>query len=179
MTHDSWDAALRLYAWNLQYAKALVEDLSAAQCTQSGGPGLENHPAWTIGHLVTGSDLLAEDLGLERVLPEGWQELFERRGPGDPRLPDSDPEVYPPMKDLLDELERQHLRVQGAWREKLEDISKSGQSLNDPVEWRYCDSLPTLGDVTLFLAISREAMHLGQLAAWRRARGLASGLASL
>jgi hypothetical protein len=173
------ESALRLYAWNLQYAKALVEDLSEAQWTEPGGPGLENHPAWTMGHLVTGSDLLAEDLGLERDLPQGWRELFERRGPGDPRLPDPDAAAYPPMKELLAELERQHLKVEGAWREKLDKEAQGGTELAAPLKWRYCDALPTLGDATLFLAISHEAMHLGQLASWRRARGLPSALNSI
>ena len=50
-------------------ARALVADLTPAQCTEPGGPGLENHPAWTIGHLVSGADILAEDLGLERDMP--------------------------------------------------------------------------------------------------------------
>ena len=99
------ESAIRLYAWNLKYARALVADLSADQCTESGGAGLENHPAWTIGHLVSASDMLAEDLGLERDLPEGWRELFERRGPGDPRLPNAERNKYPSMAELLSELE--------------------------------------------------------------------------
>ena len=46
------------------------------------------------------------DLGLERDLPDGWRELFERRGPGDPRLPDPQRDRYPPMNELLDEVRR-------------------------------------------------------------------------
>lgn len=170
------EEAIRIYAWNLQYAKALVADLSDAQCTEGGGPGLENHPAWTIGHLVTGSDLLAEDLGLERDLPPGWQELFERRGPGDPRLPDADPGTYPPMRELLAELERQHRRVERIWRRRLDEGGSGSHALSGPCRWRFGDALPTLGDAVGFLAVSHEAMHLGQLAAWRRARGLPSAL---
>lgn len=173
------ETALRLYAWNLEYARALVADLAPTQCTQACGPGLENHPAWTIGHLVTGSDLLAADLGLARELPTGWQELFERRGPGDPRLPVADPDAYPPMEELLDELARQHRRVEMVWREKLEARSPSGPALSAPFAWRFAGALPTLGDAALFLAISHEAMHLGQLAAWRRAQGLPSALEAL
>lgn len=173
------EAILRLYAWNLEYARALVADLTDAQCTEPGGPGLENHPAWTIGHLVTGADILAEDLGLERDLPEGWSELFERRGPGDPRLPTADPGAYPPMAELLTELERQHRRVARIWRKKLSGADGEEPRLSDPLVWRYGQALPALGDAALFLAISHEAMHLGQLAAWRRARGLPSAMAAL
>lgn len=170
------ESAIRLYAWNLDYAKGLVEDISAEQCTESMGPGLENHPAWTIGHLVTGSDLLAFDLGLERDLPVGWQDLFERQGPGDPRLPNADRSVYPPMEALILELERQHARVEDQWRKMLAEDAEAGQRLEAPLDWRYCKSLPTLSDAVVFLAVSHESMHLGQLAAWRRAVGLPSAL---
>lgn len=173
------ESAIRLFAWNLSYAKALVEDLSSDQETESLGPGLENHPAWTIGHLVTGSDILAVDLGQKSDLPAGWRDLFQRRGPGDSRLPDTDPDVYPPMEALIAELGRQHARVDRAWRAKLATEGPDNSELETPFEWRFGDALPTLGDVTLFLAVSHEAMHLGQLAAWRRAEGLPSALATL
>jgi len=173
------ESAIRLYAWNLKYAHVLVADLSQAQCTQSCGPGHENHPAWTIGHLVTGSDILAEDLGLERQSPDGWRELFERRGPGDPRLPTLERSAYPPMNVLLAEFERQHVRVENAWRAMLAAAHSADSILTAPLAWRFDDALPTLSDAVVFLAVSHEAMHLGQLAAWRRACGLPSALNSL
>jgi uncharacterized damage-inducible protein DinB len=123
--------------------------------------------------------MLAEDLGLERDLSEEWRELFERRGPGDPRLPDPARDAYPPMETLLAELERQHSRVERAWRDKLANGGASGTELEASIDWRFGDALPTLSDATVFLAVSHEAMHLGQLAAWRRARGLPSALNSL
>ncbi|MCP4291351.1 MAG: DinB family protein [bacterium] len=170
------ESSLRLYAWNLLYANALVSDLSESQCRTPAGPGLENHPSWTIGHLVSGSDILAEDLGMERNIPKGWQDLFERRGPGDPRLPNPNAEIYPQMNELKAELERQHQRVETAWRAKLLNEDCKNTELATPLAWRYSSALPTLGDATLFLAISHEAMHLGQLAAWRRALDLPSAL---
>ena len=56
------------FAWNLRYAEELVSDLTDEEWCKPGGPGLENHPAWTLGHLVSGADILAEDLGLEREM---------------------------------------------------------------------------------------------------------------
>lgn len=174
MSDDSnQDTVLRAYAWNLRYAQQLTADLSVDQWTRHGGPGLENHATWTIGHLVTGSDMLAEDLGLERDLPESWRQLFERRGPGDPRLPELDPNAYPPLPEILRELQRQHERVDRAWR------ALEPPRLTTPFEWRFHGYLPTLADAALFLAVTHEAMHLGQLAAWRRALGLPSSLAAL
>ncbi|MEZ5064964.1 MAG: DinB family protein [bacterium] len=167
------DVSLRAYAWNLRYAEALTSDLEPESWTRGAGPGLENHATWTIGHLVTGSDLLAEDLGLAREVSEEWRHLFERRGPGDPRLPDPDPAAYPALPDVVRELRRQHERVADAWR-RLDEARLAGR-----VEWRFAGELPTLADLGLFMAVTHEAMHLGQLAAWRRALGLPSALAAL
>ena len=68
-----FDNALRAYAWNLRYADALAEDVPDELATTGAGPGLENHAAWTLGHLVTGSAILAEDLGQARDLPGGME----------------------------------------------------------------------------------------------------------
>jgi hypothetical protein len=170
---ESVEGALRLYAWNLRYAEALATDVPAELWAASGGPGLENHPAWTLGHLVTGSDSLAEDLGLPRDVPDGWNDLFLRRGPSDLRRPPSGDGIYPGPDELLAELRRQHERVAGAWR------AASDAALRAPLEWRFDGDLPTLADAALFLAIAHETMHLGQLACWRRHHGLPSALAAM
>ena len=169
----SRDPALQAYAWNLRYARELVSDLAPEQWTVSPGPGHENHPAWTLGHLVTGSDLLAEDLGLEREVSLEWRDAFERRGPGDPRLPDADPTAYPSGESILAELERQHARVAERW------ATMPDSELDAPCHWRFGSDLPTVRGVALFLAVSHEALHLGQLAGWRRALGLPSALARM
>jgi len=167
------DPALRAYAWNLLYAEAMAADLDAARATTPGGPGLENHPAWTLGHLVTGANLLAQDLGLPDDLPDGWRDTFQRRGPGDPRLPTDDAGAYPPVADLLAELRRQHERVADAWRAVPADRWTQRE------DWAFGGDLPTFADSCLFMAVTHEALHLGQLAAWRRAHGLPSALHAL
>ncbi|MHC4954132.1 MAG: DinB family protein [Planctomycetota bacterium] len=161
------------FAWNLRYAEDLVSDLTDAESCEPAGPGLENHPAWTLGHLVSGADLLAEDLGLEREMSPRWRELFERRGPGDPRMPDPDPASYPPIRELIGELRRQHERIARQW------LALSDEELAAPEEWRFDGEFPTTGGAALFMAVTHEALHLGQLAAWRRARGLPSALARM
>ena len=164
---------LAAFAWNLRYAEELVSDLTDEAWCEPAGPGLENHPAWTLGHLVSGADMLAEDLGLEREMPPGWRELFERRGPGDPRQPDPDPARYPPIEEVIAELRRQHERIAHRWHEM------SDAELAAPLEWRFDGEFPTTGGAALFLAVTHEALHIGQLAAWRRARGLPSALARM
>ena len=64
------------YDLNLAYAQKLVEDVSAEQMTALPTIGLVNHPAFTLGHLVSGAALLAEDLGAPLVMPVGWDLLF-------------------------------------------------------------------------------------------------------
>jgi hypothetical protein len=164
------DSVLRAYRWNLRYAEALVADLCGEDAVEPGPPGLENHPAWTLGHLVTGANLLAESLGLEDDLPDGWRELFERRGPGDPRVPEADAARYPPLDALLAELRRQHERVERAWRERDAAFWAATE------DWAFGRELPTNADSSIFMELTHEALHLGQLAAWRRARGLPSAL---
>jgi hypothetical protein len=164
---------LRIYRFQLDYAGRLVADVPADWMTRSPGPGHENHPAFVLGHLVTAAAIVAEDLGLDRDLPAGWSELFERRGPGDPRLPADDPAAYPSREELLGELARQHARV----AEALEALPAA--RLEEPLTWRFDGWMPRLGDALTFLVTTHEAGHLGQLAAWRRAMGLPSAMGGL
>lgn len=167
------EAIIKQYDFNLVYAKALVADLSEGQMTTTPTKGLDNHPAWTIGHLVSGSVNLAEDLGAELTMPDGWVELFVRQGPGDPRKPNSDRSKYPSKELLISELENQHNKV----KHLLRNIDEN--KLKEPLTWRFSNFMPTLRDVITFMCVNHESMHLGQLAAWRRAMGLESALASI
>jgi hypothetical protein len=161
------------YDFNLSYAKKLVEDLSDEQMTFTPSGGLDNHPAFTLGHLVSGSAMLAEDLGEIFEMPDNWAELFLRKGPGDPRRPDPDRSKYPSKEILLSELQNQHEKVKSI----LNNIDKN--KLNEKLMWRFSKLMPTLFDNVIFMCITHEAMHLGQLAAWRRAMNLSSALGSL
>ena len=167
------ESIIKQYDFNLKYAQALVEDLSEDQMTILPAKGLENHPAWTLGHLVSGSAGLAVDLGDLFTMPDGWEEIFLRKGPGDPRKPDTDKSKYPTKQQLLSELEKQHNKVK-----KLLAACDSS-SLDKRIKWRFNNHMPTLRDVVIFMCTTHEAMHLGQLAAWRRAMNLPSALATL
>lgn len=160
------------YRFGLRYAGALTVGVPAERESQSLGPGLENHPVWILGHLCTGAAILAEDLGGRNSLDPQWREMFERRGPSDERRPSEDA-AYPTLAETLAELGRQH----GYVEELLMRFPKS--RLQERTEWRLADDLPTMADVITFLAITHEALHLGQFAAWRRGAGLPSALATL
>lgn len=167
------ETIIKQYDFNLKYAIALVQDLSDDQMTTVPLNGLENHPAFTLGHLISGSAGLAEDLGAKFEMPDKWANLFLRKGPGDPRKPDSDKSKYPSKHLLLNELDDQHNKV----KKLLSHIDNN--DLNKKFTWRFSSYMPTLMDLIVFMCINHEAMHLGQLAAWRRAMGLTSGLATL
>ena len=167
------DQVLRPYRFNLTYAKDLVADVSADLLYHSPGPGLENHPGFTLGHLVTGSAMVADHLGGAYDIPEGWDEMFRRNGPGDPRLPEFSTTNLPSSEELLTELERQHAIVEALI------LKAPAERFERPVEWRFGSIFPTDGDMLTFMCVTHEAMHLAQVAAWRRAMGLPSSLGRL
>jgi len=161
----------RIYRFQLAYAERLVEDVPEKWMARPAGAGLENHPAFTLGHLISGTSLAAGMLGVEASMPDGWREIFERKGPGDPRMPAET--EYPSKAELLAELARQHRLLDDA-------LAAAGpEKLAEPCEWRFCGWLPTVGDCLAFLCTWHEANHLGQLAAWRRAMNLPSALGAM
>lgn len=164
---------LKQYHFNMQFAERLVEDIPQELMSKQAGDGLENHPSFTLGHLATASAMTAEDLGSTYVIPDGWKNLFQRKGPGDPRKPDPDAASYPSKKMLLDELKRQHQKV-------IEALTLADDAfLLNSCKWRFDTFFPTILDLATFMCISHESMHLSQLSAWRRAMGFPSALARL
>ena len=164
---------LNSYAFNLKYANALVADVEDKWMTHSPAKGIENHPAFTLGHLASAGALTVKYLGGSYDFDQDWERIFKRNGPGDPRLPEPNSDVYPSKEDLLRELAKQH--------QKVEELITSLQDdrFDHPAKWRYTSHMPTLGDLLYFMCITHEAMHLGQLACWRRAMNLPSALAKL
>lgn len=159
--------------FNLAYLKKSVEDVQEAQMTVKPGIGLDNHPAFTLGHLVTAYSNLMNNLTGEYILADGFKEIFLRSGPGDPTLPNPDAAAYPSKEKMIAELNIQH--------ERLVDhlLRMDEKKLKENFEWRFSSYFPTYLDRIMFLCVNHYAMHLGQLAAWRRAMGFPSALAEL
>lgn len=167
------DAIIKQYDFNLAYAKELVRDLSNEQMTIVPSAGFENHPAFTLGHLVSGSAMLLEDMGAAFEMRNDWVEIFARKGPRDQTRPDNVVSKYPTKELLLTALEAEHTKV----KERLKAMTEENLMAN--VKWHFDKIMPTLLDLIYFMCITHEAMHLGQLSAWRRAMGLPSALAVL
>ena len=150
-----------LHGFNLRVARAMVNDLTPEQMV--GQPhGVVNHPAWSLGHLVMVADRLGRLLGLESEVPGGWAPVFATGG-----IPSNDASRYPSKEELLDALAAQHARN----TEAIESIGPGWFDTPNPDEKRR-KRFPTQGDEAVFLMTSHEMLHLGQVAAWRRAMGL-------
>lgn len=159
--------------FHFAYAMDLVVDIEPADFCHTPAKGLENHPCFTIGHIITAYGLTTRSLGGAYTVKDEWDELFRRNGPGDPRYPVNETERYPGKQELLDELKAQHQLL----LEQLETVSV--ERLNKKVEWRFTTYFPQLRDMLYFMCVSHYAMHISQLACWRRAMNLPSSLARL
>lgn len=167
------ESLLKAYDFNLTYAKTLVDDISPEFMYRSFGDGLENYPAFTLGHLTIASALIAEELGESYRVPDGWDRFFGRKGPGDPRRPLQYEPGMPAKESLIEELSEKHKIVTTLLGNTAPD------RFFEKVEWRFDRYFPRLVDCITFMCITHEAMHLGQLSAWRRAAGMPSALAQL
>ena len=157
---------------NKDYTLKLVEDVPDEKMAFQPN-GFTNHPKFTIGHLVTSTALTGKVLGEPYHVPEGWDELFRRKGPGDPQLPENDKAKYPHKDELIAVLEQKYLLVTNL----IKKVEKA--KLEEKLEWKLCHYMPTVGDVLFFQCHIHHSWHIGQLAEWRRLMGFDSALAKL
>ena len=154
---------LATFGFNLQYTQMLLADVTQEKmCEQPGG--IPNHPAWILGHLGSSCNFIGQLLGFDPVCPPEWDKLF-----GMDSQPTTDPSLYPSKDELIKKLQEGHARAAQAFGEvTAEDLQKAS-----PIE-SLAPMFPTVGDLTVFMLTTHEAIHLGQLSAWRRAQGLPS-----
>lgn len=154
---------LHNYQFNLSFLKMLVDDIEEGKmCAQPGG--IANHPAWTLPHLVSGSEFTGQLLGLEPLMPQDW---FGKYGRGS--VPTTDPADYPSKTDALAALEAHHARVSEACGNA--DPSLLDQPTPD-ADFRQV--MPTIGDALVFLLGTHEAVHIGQITTWRKVIGFSA-----
>ena len=154
---------------NLDYTVKLVEDVPDDKMAVQP-MGFKNHPKFTIGHLVSATALTGELLGDPYKIPNGWDELFRRKGPGDPQLPEKDTTKYPHKDELLMVLNQKANKV----IKLIESVDST--ELNEECEWKLHRYMPTVGDVLYFQCHIHHSWHIGQLAEWRRLMGYDSAL---
>ena len=152
-----------LLSWSNQrdYAQRLVTDLTDADMLSQPVPGVTmNHAAWTLGHLSPYPPVLAAILTGEPFTDP----LNSPYGRGS--KPVSDPTAYPPKAKLVAE----YLAGHDLLASTLEAIDSEVMAQPIPLA-RWKDRFPRIGDAVLYLMLSHEGAHLGQLSAWRRAGG--------
>ena len=150
-------AALTQYRFLEAYAERLLAGLNPADAHAPAHPG-GHHPAWILGHLTFSG------LGAVRLLggdAPGFEDAQARFGIG----------TTPGAGGDFD-------AILAGWREthrcvgEAIDAGVPEQRLAapNPIE-AFADAFATVGDQAAFLLTGHEAVHLGQLSAWRRARG--------
>lgn len=160
------------FTLNLDYTFRLVEDVDENDMTNQPN-GFTNHPAFTLGHLVTATALTAKVLGQKYEVPDGWDALFRRSGPGDPTLPEKDREKYPSKSELVAVLKSKAADVV----RMIEETSIS--KMEEPYQWKLDRYMSTIGQVLYFQCLIHHSWHIGQLAEWRRMMGFDSALKKL
>jgi uncharacterized damage-inducible protein DinB len=124
-------------------------------------PGVPNHAAWTLGHVIHSCEAMAGELGVEPWLPNDWESHF---GYG------SSPTAVVLQRQskaaLLAALEVASHRLRTAL------LGMDETALAEPLpDERVREMLPTKGHALLQVVAAHTAFHAGQLAAWRRAIG--------
>lgn len=159
------DLACTLAGFNRQYGRLLVADLADADLADQPTPGA-THPAWVLGHLAIAADFALALLGAAATSPPEWRALF---GPGSPVL--ADRAAYPSKAELVAAVEAGQDRLLAAARAAPPELLSRPQ----PGPF-YREDFATVGELVAHLMTTHASLHLGQIAAWRRARGLPAAL---
>ena len=146
----------------LAFIREQVADLSEEEMVLQP-PGVPNHAAWTLGHLIYSCQEIGIELGLAPWLPSDWESQY-----GYGSLPShigsansSKPTLLALLAGAGDRLRNALLLMdESAWAKPLPDEKTR-------------EILPTLGHALVQVIIAHTAFHAGQLAAWRRAIGRA------
>jgi hypothetical protein len=155
-----------LISWrrNRDYALRLVADVPAPDLTAqpmgaSDPARMMNHPAWILAHLTLYAGV-ADRLIRGEPFPDPMDDRFGPRS-----SPCGDQGAYP--SDLVDRFRIAHDAAGAA----LEAAPDAALARPTPLE-RWRGMHPSVGDLLVMLMVKHESGHLGQLSAWRRARGL-------
>ena len=158
------EALLVVYGKNLDYTRRLVADIPDTKaCTQPSPKSPMNHAVWVLGHLALTADSYGAQLGLPATAPKEWPAMF-----GGASKP-TDGAGCPAKTALLKALEEGHARVAEAVRGKDAAFWQT-----PPADEKRRQRFPTMGHFLVHILVNHEAIHLGQLSAWRRVQGLPS-----
>ena len=152
---------LHSFAYCLNFLREQVADVAEADMAAQPN-GIQNHPAWVIGHLTHACQELGGVLKLPKWLSSNWAERF-----GTGSLPVADASRYETNDNALAILGDAQSRVTHAV-EQLDD-SRLDQLFPDE---SYHLVFPTIRHAITQVLVAHTANHIGQLSVWRRAMGM-------
>lgn len=157
-----FDNERKIYAFTLGYMEHAVTDISDDELSFQPLPGM-NTPRWILSHLAIATDYALTLLGSTPVLPKEWHEHF---GPGS--LPNQPGAPSPTKAELVEALKAGHERVLSTLDQADEQFLATGHDVQFEALQK---AFPKRGELVANLMTAHEALHLGQLSAWRRASG--------
>ncbi|WP_428386283.1 DinB family protein [Mucisphaera sp.] len=153
------DQVLAAFRMTHEFLSGLASDIPAERFAEM--PQGLNHPAWIIGHCCFVRDSALEMLGQATHLPPSYKNSFNMGS-----KITSDLASYPTADHLNEALTATYDRLTTA----VKAVSADQLASPNPFESLRA-SLPKLADMLTFLMTTHEAIHAGQLSAWRRASG--------
>ncbi len=151
---------LEAFCVNLMYGRDLLEATPENEFCTVPVAGM-NHPAWIAGHITLPHRRIATELGSPLEIPDGWVELFGRGS-----RPRPTPSLYPAKQVLIQAYLEGHKHLAAAF-----SAATSDQLSATNVRWKPT-MITTIGAMAVHAMTTHEALHLGQLSAWRRAMGM-------
>ena len=149
----------KLYRMMSGMLEAMVDEIPEDQFQQRSGDG--NPPSWILGHLAVVNELGVATLGETPELLEEYLAVF---GPGSPPVGD-----HPSREQLKEMFATSKSRFSAALDRATEEVLRSERE--SPI---LKEQLPKVGDMIGHLLTSHVSLHVGQLSAWRRERGMDS-----
>lgn len=158
------EVGLHFFNGALQQMEALLENVPDERWAEQPA-GIRNHPAWTLGHVCCGHHFVLTLLGESSGVPKLWLETMNMGS-----TPVSDRSAYPAQDELWERYKAGHVSIERAVRA----ADAASFARENPVEAAR-SYFPTIGHGVAYFLQTHEPIHLGQLAVWKRAAGLADG----
>ena len=149
----------KLYELMSQMLMSMIEEIPEDQLQQTLGAG--NSPSWILGHLAIANDFGVVTIGGQPALLPEYMPVF---GPGS--RPQGD---HPPKSQLIDMFAQSKERFLNALDATNQDVLQAER--DSPI---LKEQLPKNIDMIGHLLTSHISLHIGQLSAWRRERGMDS-----
>ena len=143
------------------YIRTVVADLTDEEMILQP-PGVPNHAAWTLGHVIHCWQAIAGELGVSSWLPDDWELLFGYGSSPAGVVGSRHSSKATLIASLADASDRLRAALRGADESRLQDQLPDAKSR---------EIFSTTGDALLQIVSAHTAFHAGQLAAWRRAIG--------